>query len=158
MRHSLTHTLTARKSLLHSKNCGWCLGYRKEKGTVPAHRVLQRSWGERPASGSLYNMAKTIHLWWTEWRGSCLSFTGIWGCFLCLYESRLEEIVDTWQQISGGRCFRKMGQDAKTSQPSSPLTYSSVVLRHVLPWVCPLSLQLLFLVLLSSQESECCVV
>ena len=138
------------------KELGLVLEYRKERGTVPAHRVLQRSWGERPASGLLYNMAKIIYHWRAEWRGSCLFFTGIWGCFLWFYELRLEEIVDTWQQTGGGRCFTKMEEDAQTSRPFPHWhLHGSVVLPYTLPWICPSSLRLFFLVFLSSQESEC---
>lgn len=141
------------------KELGLVFGVQKRKVQSLLVGPAEKLWGERPASGSAVqhgkNDSSVMDRMKRELICCSLAFEDV---FVFTWIERLEEIADTWQQISGGRCFRKWNRMPETSQPSSPLTYNSVVLRHMLPWVCPL--QLFFLVLLSSQEWVpcCCVV
>ena len=149
MRHSLTHKLIAWKPLLRAKNCDWCLGCRKEKDTVPAHRVMQRSWGDRPASRSLYSVA-----WYDvqqKWfisdgqseEGAVCSSLAFDDVFVVIWiETGWNSRRPTgkwWREI-----FQKKAMGCRNFAGffSHWNLHDSVVFPYLLLWECPLSLQL----------------
>lgn len=167
MRHGLTHKLIAWKPLLRAKNCDWCLGCRKEKDTVPAQRVMQRSWGDRPASRSLYSVA-----WYEVQQKWFISDEQSEEGAVCSSLAFDDVFVVLWTETGWnsrrptGKWWREIFQKKATGYWNFAGFFFSLKLTWFsgVPILVTMGMSIVtaafpsFLLLLTSQASECCVI